>query len=141
MAAKLQIWPLQDLPGLSPEQVAHLHQHGLQTTYDLLQQARSPQALQNLAQQLNLPLRYVQKWVALADLARLPSVGCQYCGLLLHSGILSMTQLSTVAPGRLHSQIRKLHTMTMQRSDLCPTPSQVVGWVQEAKQYQTRPLM
>ena len=133
MPFKLQSCPLKTLPGLADDQVAQLQQAGLQTTADLLKVARSPGQLQQVAKQLNLPLRYLQKWTALADLAQLPSVGDQYCGLLLHSGVASVTQLATLAPGRLHSQVRKLHTMTMRRSDLCPTPDQVVKWVQEAK--------
>jgi hypothetical protein len=133
MSSHRKTWPLQALPGISDEQVNQLHSLGLQTTQDLLVLARSPQTLQKAATQLNLPLRYLQKWVALSDLARLPSVGCQYCGLLLHSGIVSVSQLAIAAPGKLHSRIRRLHTMTLNRADLCPTPDQVVRWVQEAK--------
>jgi hypothetical protein len=131
---KLKTWPLDRLPGLSAEHHQQLQAAGLNTTADLLRQTRSPQALQTLAQTLGLPLRYAQKWAALADLARLPSVGCQYCGLLLHSGVQSTGQLAAIAPGRLHSQIKRLHTASMRRSDLCPNPAQVVQWVQEAQQ-------
>lgn len=126
-------WPLSALPGISDEQVQQLQTLKLQTTTDLLRLARSPQTLQSAAAQLQIPLRYLQKWAALSDLAQLPSVGCQYCGLLLHSGIASVSQLAITAPGKLHTRIRKLHTMTMKRSDLCPTPDQVVCWVREAK--------
>ncbi len=132
-AINLQSHALQKLPGLSVEHLAQLHQAGLATTSDLLRVTRSPEQLQAIAAQLKLPQRYLQKWIALADLARLPSVGSDYCGLLLHGGVASVTQLSLQAPGRLHTQIRKLHTMTMRRSDLCPTPDQVVQWVREAK--------
>ena len=135
MTFKVQTWPLSQLPGLSDEQLAQLERVGLATTHDLLSQTRSPRDLQQIAQRLNLPLRYPQKWVALASLSQLPSIGCQYCGLILHSGIASIQQLATVAPGRLHSQILRLHTATMRRSDLCPTPDQVVCWVREAKQF------
>ncbi|MEB3268921.1 MAG: DUF4332 domain-containing protein [Leptolyngbya sp.] len=131
---KLKTWPLQHLPGLSAEHHQQLQAAGLTTTTDLLRQTQSPQALQTLAQRLGLPLRYPKKWAALADLARLPSVGCQYCGLLLHSGVQSTGQLAAIAPGRLHSQIQRLHTANMRRSDLCPSPAQVVQWVQEAQQ-------
>jgi len=125
--------PLQALPGLSQEHLKQLHQVGLETTADLLQVARSPAKLEAIAVQLKLPLRYLQKWAALADLAQLPSVGSDYCGLLLHSGVASVRQLAIQSPGRLHPQIRKLHIMVMRRSDLCPTPDQVVQWVQEAQ--------
>ncbi|MEM9001964.1 MAG: DUF4332 domain-containing protein [Cyanobacteria bacterium P01_F01_bin.86] len=135
MSFKMQTWPLSQLPGLSDEQITRLHSAGFKTTQDLLNQTRSPQALQKTAQRLQMPLRYPQKWAALAALSQLPSIGCQYCGLILHSGVASIPQLAQVAPGRLHNQILRLHTATMRRSDLCPTPDQVVCWVQEAKQF------
>jgi hypothetical protein len=126
-------WPLSVLPGISEEQLQQLSRLNLHTTADLLQLTRSPQILESAAAKLQLPLRYLQKWAALSDLAQLPSVGGQHCGLLLHSGIASVNQLAMTAPGSLHTRIRKLHTMTMRRSDLCPTPDQVVCWVREAK--------
>ena len=132
-ATNRQPHSIQTLPGLSAEHATLLQQAGLVTTTDLLKVARSPKQLQAIAAQLKLPLRNLQKWVALAELASLPSVGSEYCGLLLHSGVASVAQLSVLAPGRLHTQVRKLHTMTMRRSDLCPTPDQVVQWVREAK--------
>lgn len=133
MALNQRSHPLASLPGMTEEQVALLHQAGLQTTADLLKATRSPTDLRAIAQSVHLPLRYVQKWSALAELAQLPSVGCQHCGLLLHSGVASVAQLAAQPPGRLHTRIRKLHTMTLRRTDLCPTPDQVVQWVREAK--------
>lgn len=133
MPFKVHNWPLNQLPGLSEENVARLQRLGLETTQDLLVQADSPDALQALATRLSLPLRYPQKWVALARFSQLPSVGCQYCGLLLHSGIASIPQLATVAPGQLYNRVRRLHTATLRRSDLCPTADQVVQWVREAQ--------
>lgn len=129
-----QEWPLQDLPGLSAEYSQQLGQLGIYTTSDLLRQTHSPEKLQTLSNRLQLSPRYLQKWKAMADLARVPSVGCQYCGLLLHGGVISVQQLATFAPGRLHSQIKRLHTANLRRSDLCPSPDQVVLWVREAKQ-------
>ncbi|NER78052.1 MAG: DUF4332 domain-containing protein [Leptolyngbya sp. SIO1D8] len=135
MSLKLQIWPLSQLPGVSHEQVVQLQTLGLNTTEDLLAQTRAPHELQGIAKKLQIPLRYPKKWVILAELSQLPSIGCQYCGLLLHSGISSISQLAIAAPGRLYNQLRRLHTATLRRSDLCPTPDQVVCWVQEAKQF------
>ncbi|MEM0981197.1 MAG: DUF4332 domain-containing protein [Cyanobacteria bacterium P01_H01_bin.58] len=134
MSFRVNVEPLGQLPGLSHEQIAQLQRLGVETTRDLLHQARSPQASQAMAKRLSIPLRYVQKWRALAELSQLPSVGCQYCGLLLHSGVASVAQLASSAPGKLHNQVRRLHTATLRRADLCPTPDQVVRWVQEAKQ-------
>ncbi|MEO1095512.1 MAG: DUF4332 domain-containing protein [Cyanobacteria bacterium J06638_28] len=134
MSFRANVEPLGQLPGLSHEQIAQLQSLGVETTQDLLYQARSLQSSQTMAKRLSIPLRYIHKWKALAELSQLPSVGCQYCGLLLHSGVASVAQLASSAPGNLHNQVRRLHTATLRRSDLCPTPDQIVRWVQEAKQ-------
>ena len=78
-------------------------------------------------------LTYINKWIALADLARVPSIGIQYCGLLLHAGVGSVVQLAQIPTHRLHKQILRLQVATMQRSDLCPAVDIVQQWIQEAK--------
>ena len=69
----------------------------------------------------------------MADLARVPSVGCDYCGLILHSGIISVDQLSQTSVSFLHQQILKLQVATLQRKDLCPSPDVVKTWINEAR--------
>ena len=73
------------------------------------------------------------KWVALADLARIPSVGCQYCGVLLHVGIISVGQLAQTPLPRLHQQILQLQVATTQRRDLCPSRSEMQVWINQAR--------
>jgi predicted flap endonuclease-1-like 5' DNA nuclease len=86
-----------------------------------------------LANQLQIKFQYVNKWVALADLARIPGIGCQYCGLLLHAGIGSVVQLAQTPAHRLHQQILRLQVATMQRRDLCPHVDEVAGWIKQAR--------
>jgi hypothetical protein len=138
MPLQIKTWSLSELPGLSAEHHTQLEAAGLTTTTELLQKTPSAAATQTLATTLGLPTRYPRKWHALADLSRLPSVGCQHCGLLLHAGVQSAQQLATMAPGRLHIQIKRLHTANMRRADLCPTPDQVVMWIQEAQRLRRR---
>ncbi|GAB4240943.1 MAG: hypothetical protein Kow0049_29220 [Stanieria sp.] len=135
-------WSIDKLPGIKPEEQNLLKAFGINTTKQLLAVsakprhgviANNPQTQQALANQFKLSNRYISKWVALADLARLPSVGCQYCGLLLHSGIASVLQLSQTSVPRLHRQIVKLHIATMQTKELSPSLEQVKQWIEEAK--------
>jgi Domain of unknown function (DUF4332) len=130
---KSQSWSIAHLPGLSLQDQALLLQYGIQTTQQLLQQTRTPGQKQALASQLQTHLQRVVKWSALADLARVPAVGCQYCGLLLHAGISSPAQLAQTPLSRLHQQILKLHVAMMQRQDLCPSLDQVAQWIEQAK--------
>jgi hypothetical protein len=133
---KLSNFPIQNLPGLSEPQAQSLASHGLTTTEHLRRQGQSPAQRQALAKTLAVPERYIAKWVILAELARLPAVGCTYSGLLLHAGIVSVGQLADSAAPTLYTRIKRLHVKTMQRSDLCPSPDQVSTWIQQAKQLQ-----
>ncbi|MBH8574009.1 DUF4332 domain-containing protein [Nostocaceae cyanobacterium CENA369] len=126
-------WPIEQLPGLSQEERSQLQNCGILTTGMLFKQGKSPAARVAIANKLQVHLQYVNKWVALADLARIPSVGTQYCGLLLHAGIGSVVQLAQVPTHRLHQQILRLQVATMQRRDLCPPIELVQQWSQQAK--------
>ena len=125
-------WSIEQLAGLSKENQLQLLELGIKTTGELLQIAKTPTARLELANRLQLHIQYINKWVALADLARIPSVGCQYCGLLLHAGIASVSQLAQTPIHRLHPQILRLQVATMQRKDLCPSVEQVQQWIKQA---------
>jgi hypothetical protein len=75
----------------------------------------------------------INKWVALADLARIPSVGYQYSGVLLHSGVASVSQLIEMPVSRLHRQILRLQVATLQKNNLCPQVKIVQQWIIEGR--------
>ncbi|GBE73470.1 hypothetical protein myaer87_06970 [Microcystis aeruginosa NIES-87] len=54
----------------------------------------------------------------MAELASIPAVGCQYCGLLVHAGIASIPQLAQVSIQQLHRQILRFQVANLQRRDL-----------------------
>lgn len=127
-------WLIEQLPGLSVQDQSKLQELGITTTRQLLQIASTPQSRQALANQLQIKSQYVNKWVALADLARIPGIGYQHCGLLLHAGICSATQLAQTPAHRLYQQILRLQVATMQRRDLCPQVDEVAKWVKQARE-------
>lgn len=124
---------LDQLPGLSPTHAQGMTQLGLTSTEHLRRYGATVAHRQTLAKQMQVPLRYVTKWVILAELARVPGVGCQFNGLLLHAGIISVAQLADSTAQGLYTRLRRLHVATLQRNDLCPTPDQVSLWIQQAK--------
>lgn len=126
-------WQISQLPGLSAHDQAKLKDCGISTTLQLLQQGSHPAQRQVLAIRLQTHIQHINKWVALADLACLPSVGCQYCGLLLHAGICSCAQLAQTPLHRLHQQILRFQVATLQRRDLCPSNSELQVWIQQAR--------
>jgi len=135
-------WPIADLPGLDVDIRNALLADGIKTTEQLLQHQAAAQQ-RSLAARLRIHPQQLSKWIALADLARIPAVGCHYCGLLLHSGVVSPQQLGDTPIERLHRQVVKLHVATMRvgqssaqegdRQD-CPSLGDVKLWIQQAKQ-------
>jgi hypothetical protein len=75
----------------------------------------------------------VNKWVVLAGLARVPSVGTQYCGILLHSGVISVAQLAQTPTHRLHRQVMRLQVATLHNRNLCPAVELVQQWSHQAQ--------
>lgn len=129
-------WAIEKLPGLKEQELTQLSACGITTTHQLLSHTRTPEMKDDLAGQLKLHSQHLNKWVALADLSRLPSVGCEYCGILLHSGVASVSQLSQTPAHRLHRQILRMQVATLQRRDLCPSVNEVQNWVREAQSTQ-----
>jgi hypothetical protein len=133
-----QGWPLDQIPGLNVEDCCKLQSVGLLTTAHLLKQTRTLPQQRQLAAQLRMPERWVRKWAALAEFSELPSIGCQYCGLLLHAGVASTAQLAMMQTHTLHRQVLRLQVAFLQRRDLCPNPGLVAQWIAEAQQFQRR---
>jgi predicted flap endonuclease-1-like 5' DNA nuclease len=127
-------WSIGDLPGLDRSERVLLEAMGITTTRQLLTAAPDAATKQQLAANLGAKIQYVNKLVALADLARLTGVGCQYNGLLLHTGIISVKQLAQMPAHKIHQQLLKLHVATLQRRDLCPDLAQVQTWIRQAQE-------
>ena len=132
-SVQVRDWPIAHLPGLSKENQSQLEECSITTTGQLIRMTKTPAAKALLAHQLQVNIQDVNKWVAMANLARIPSVGCQYCGLLLHAGVPSAEQLAQMPVEILHQQILKLHVATMQRNDLTPSVDRVQKWIQQAR--------
>ena len=132
-SVQVRDWPIAHLPGLSKENQSQLEECNITTTEQLIRMTKTPAAKALLAHQLQVNIQDVNKWVAMANLARIPSVGCQYCGLLLHAGVPSAEQLAQMPVEILHQQILKLHVATMQRNDLTPSVDRVQKWIQQAR--------
>ncbi len=125
--------PIASLPGLSSSQVEQLNACGIFTTFDLLRQSGSSSQRQQLSRQLNTNIKYINKWTALANLARIPGVGAQHCGLLLHAGVSTPQQLAGMTVQRLHPLLRRLQVQLIRRADLAPDTAQIAAWIQQAR--------
>ncbi|MEM9567358.1 MAG: DUF4332 domain-containing protein, partial [Cyanobacteria bacterium P01_E01_bin.34] len=120
------------LPGLKRSDAGYLQAAGIATTEALLLVAVGQDGKRALAQQLNLKQERINRWVAMADLARVPAVGCEYCGLLLHAGMLSTQQLASAAAPQLHRSVQRLHVAILRNARTCPTVSDIGLWIAQA---------
>jgi hypothetical protein len=127
-------WPIANLPRLDEKTRSRLEALGIHTTQDLLQKAQTAVEKSAIAQQVQLKPQQINKWLIMADLAQIESVGCEYCGLLLHAGIASISQLSQMHPQQLHRQILRLQVSLFKRKDCCPPVETVQKWIIDARQ-------
>ena len=128
-----QYWSIDLMPGLMLPERELLKAQGISDTGKFLQRTHTPELKLNLASTLKLNQKHLNKWIALADLGRIPSVGSQYCGLVLHAGIISVAQLSRTPYERLHRQIARLQAATIGRPDLTPPVTLVKQWTEQAQ--------
>jgi predicted flap endonuclease-1-like 5' DNA nuclease len=126
--------PIAHLPGLTKVQAEQLSACGISTTYDLLRQGSSIRQRQQLSAQLSTHIKHINKWTALANLARVPGVGTRHCGLLLNAGVSSPQQLATMSVQKLHPLLLRLQIQLLNRADLAPDTAQVATWIQQAQQ-------
>jgi predicted RecB family nuclease len=132
----MQNWPITQLPGLSLADQQALEQAGIHTTLDLLRHTSNPVQQEQLGGRLKVNVRSIRKWRALADLARLPGINCEYCGLLLHAGMSSTVHLAHASAPKLHQQLLRLQVTVLRRRDLCPSVHQVAQWIAWARKFQ-----
>ena len=131
--AKILTVAIAQLPSIHPQEIQQLELQGIKTNLDLLKKASNPQKKQQLAIQMGVNLKLIGKWVALCNLACVPSVGSTYCGLLLHAGIPSVKHLSNMFAQKLHHQVMRLQVSYFKTKDLCPSIFLVESWIKEAK--------
>ena len=129
----IQNFSLHELPGIPADILTALKARQIETTLGLLKAAPSLDQRRTLARSLDLRDQVIGKWFAMADLARLPAVGTQYCGLLLHCGIHSVTQLAIADAGRLHRHVLRFHVALLRQKNRCPELVDVMQWIQQAK--------
>lgn len=127
-------WLVEGLPGLNYEDCQKLKESGIETTLQLCQRTRKRSSRQDLAAQMQIPIQQLTKWAVMADLSRVPSVGCHFCGLLLHIRIYSVSQLAQMSFHDLNKGVLRFQVSTTQQPNGCPDSDLMGQWIQEAGQ-------
>ncbi len=125
--------PLSEIAAISPEDAEKLQQHGITSNLDLLRVAGLRSQRAAFAQRVDVTVYQVNRWVVLADLSRIPSVGSLYCDFLLQIGICSTAQLAQISLSDLQRQVNRFQIPILHRADLCPGMGLIATWNGQAQ--------
>jgi predicted flap endonuclease-1-like 5' DNA nuclease len=130
--------PLNQISSVSTEAADKLQQLGLATNLDLLRSAGMKSQRQALAEQVGVTVQQINRWVVLADLTRVPSVGTVYADFLLQIGICSTLQLANTPISDLQRQVNRYQMPILKQASLCPGMGLIATWSTQAKQLKVK---
>ena len=121
-----------DIEGIGEVYSQKLHEAGVATTEELLQQGATPGGRKELAQKTGISDRLILKWVNRADLFRVKGIGEQYSDLLAAAGVETVLELAQRRPDHLHEKL--VETNEAKRLvRVVPSLEHVADWVQQAR--------
>ncbi len=123
-------WPrLQELQSISPEMIARLAKHGIDTPQELLGKSGTEQERGALAEELNVTVGELVGWKKMAELAELKGMGTSHADMLVQAGIKDIPSLAKQNPATLYPTLNALY-----QGKTIPPPREAVIriWVRAA---------
>ena len=120
-----------DIEGVGEVYARKLHEAGVTTTAELLQQGATPAGRKELVQKTGIGDRLILKWVNRADLFRVKGVGEHYSDLLAAAGVETVLELAQRRADHLHQKMVETN-QAKRLVRVVPGPEQVAEWVQQA---------
>jgi predicted flap endonuclease-1-like 5' DNA nuclease len=121
-----------DIEGIGEVYSQKLHEAGVATTEELLQQGATPGGRKELAQKTGISDRLILKWVNRADLFRVKGIGEQYSDLLAAAGVETVLELAQRRADHLHQKMAETNE-AKKLVRVVPGPEQVAEWVKQAQ--------
>jgi len=120
-----------DIEGVGEVYARKLHEAGITTTAELLEQGATPGGRKELVQKTGIGDRLILKWVNRADLFRVKGIGEQYSDLLAAAGVETVLELAQRRADHLHQKMVETN-QAKRLVRVVPGPEQVAEWVQQA---------
>jgi len=120
-----------DIEGVGEVYARKLHEAGITTTAELLEQGATPGGRKELVQKTGIGDRLILKWVNRADLFRVKGIGEQYSDLLAAAGVETVLELAQRRTDHLHQKMAETN-QAKRLVRVVPGPEQVADWVQQA---------
>ena len=126
-------YPIIDIEGIGNVYTEKLNDMDIETTWDLLQRTRTPQARKALAKEADISSKLILEWANLADLMRINGVGEEWSDLLEEVGVDTVVELSKRNPDNLYEAVEKFDVSKSRLVRRKPTREQVADWIEQAK--------
>lgn len=124
--------PLDTIEGIGPGSIDKLRSIGINTTDDLLSKGRSPVGRANISEKTQIEAFVVKKWIAQADLLRIPGINGPLARLLQASHIDSPETLAGKEAFALLGAMKAVNN----RERICPqlpSSNRVEQWIKAAQ--------
>lgn len=124
---------LTQIEGIGPALEAKLHEAGITTIDQLLEQGKTPAGRKKLAEQSGVDPKRLLRFVNHADLMRIKGVGGEMSELLEASGADTVPALARRNAANLAAKMAEVNAdKKLVRS--VPSEKEVAGWVEQAKE-------
>ena len=121
-----------DIEGIGEIYARKLHEAGVATMEELLEQGATPGGRKALVEKTGIGDRLILKWVNRADLFRVKGVGEHYSDLLAAAGVETVLELAQRRADHLHQKMVETN-QAKRLVRVVPGPEQVADWVQQAQ--------
>lgn len=124
---------LTDIEGVGDVYAQKLKAAGVSSTAALLAQGSTPKGRQELAEKAEVSGKLILEWVNHVDLFRIKGVGEEYADLLEEAGVDTVPEL---AQRKAENLLEKMAAVNEDKKLVrrLPVLSQVVDWIEQAKQ-------
>ncbi|GGB50323.1 ferredoxin [Roseibium aquae] len=126
-------YAISEIEGIGPVYAEKLGAVGIKTTEAYLERAKDPKGRKALAEETGIEEKRILKWANMADLMRINGVGEEYSELLEAAGVDTVKELKHRKPENLAAKMAEVNE-TKKLVRQVPSESQVVKWVEQAKE-------
>ena len=122
-----------EIEGIGPTYAEKLQAVGIKTTDAYLERAEDPKGRKALAEETGIDDKRILKWANMADLMRIKGVGEEYSELLEAAGVDTVKELKHRKPENLAAKMAEVNEEKKLVRQV-PSESQVIKWVEQAKE-------
>ena len=121
------------IEGVGESSAQKLRDADVTSTKTFLELGSTSKGRKNIATKSGLSNSLISKWVNHVDLYRIKGIGSEYAELLEISGVDTVVELAQRNPANLHEKMLSIN-LDKKLVRKLPPKSQVINWVEQAKQ-------